>query len=156
MIAIEPLLQMTPDCRTMADNARGEGWRFMDRLLREWARGENRFDGAGECLLGAYAAGVLIGVGGINRDPYVGDGLVGRMRHIFVRPAWRKQGVGQRLVRAILDTPHGFQTVRLRTDNAAAARLYERLGFDNVTTDEATHSRQIRRALRYPTHTSGF
>src|SRR5689334_25434208 len=77
-----------------------EGWRFVRRLADEWAAGTNRFDRPGEALFAAWSGDALVGVCGLNADPYVADQLVGRVRRLYVLRAFRGRGVGKRLVGA--------------------------------------------------------
>ena len=106
------------------------GLRFVRRLAAEWVSGHNRFDRPGEALFGAGLDSLLVGVCGLNVDPYADHARVGRMRHLYVLTAHRRLGVGRQLVGAVVAAAHGpFTTLRLSTTNPAAARLYESLGF---------------------------
>jgi GNAT superfamily N-acetyltransferase len=128
---VEPLCEALVDCLDAwaADNEQA-GSRIIRRLVDEWASGVNRFDGAGEALLGAWVDGRLVGVCGLNVDPYAAKAAVGRVRHLYVLAEFRRLGVGRSLVAAVVDAARGhFHTLRLRTTNPAAARLYEALGF---------------------------
>ena len=129
-----------PGLDQMQAEARKDGYRFLDTLLDEWADGKNRFDGAGEVLCGHFDSGLLIAVGGLNQDQFLGDPKVGRIRRVYVRQAWRNCGIGG----ALLDTLLGhaiahFSSVRLRAENSNAARLYERRGFVPIDSSTATH-----------------
>jgi len=67
---------------------------------------------------------------GLNVDPYASDEHVGRVRHLYVLSAFRRRGVGRQLVERVVRAAHGrFDEVRLRTNDPAAAHLYEALGF---------------------------
>jgi GNAT superfamily N-acetyltransferase len=106
------------------------GLRFVRRLAEEWASGGNRFDLPGEILLGAWMDARLVGVCGLNVDPYTAAPGVGRVRHLYVLAAHRRQGVGRQLVARVVALARGsFVTLRLSTENPAAVRLYETLGF---------------------------
>jgi len=106
------------------------GTRFVRRLVEEWASGANRFDRPGEALFGAWVDGRLIGVCGLNVDPYARDERIGRVRHLYVRVAFRRLGMGRQLMTHVIEAARGrFDSVRLRTSNPAAVRLYEALGF---------------------------
>lgn len=130
-----------PGFQDLAKVARSEGYRFLDRLDREWADGSNRFDQAGECLLGLFEGGVLVAVGGLNRDPYASDPGTGRVRHLYVRPNWRRAGLATRLIQELLLRGGlAFERLRLRTENPAAGRLYEGLGFSPTDEPDATHT----------------
>jgi len=121
-------------------DARTEGYRFIDRLADDWESGANRFDAPGETLCGCAENGLLVAVGGLNRDPFADGADTGRIRRVYVRPNFRRQGIGRALVAALIDQGRGrFQILRLRTDNAGAARLYEQLGFEPVEEERVTH-----------------
>ena len=126
------------------------GLRLVRRLADEWATGANRFDRPGEILFGAFIDGRLVGVCGLNIDPYAGDERVGRLRHLYVLSAFRRMGVGRQLVERVMKAAHGrFDAVRLRTNDAAAARLYETLGFRrDVGRDDCTHVANLAPELR--------
>ena len=105
------------------------GSRFLRRLAEEWAGGQNRFDRPGEALFGARLDGRMVGVCGLNVDPYTTAPRVGRLRHLYVLSACRRLGIGARLAEEVIHAAAGpFDIVRLSTQNPAAARLYERLG----------------------------
>jgi GNAT superfamily N-acetyltransferase len=130
-LAIERLSDLTSRdvADLLADSERFES-RIVRRLVEEWGSGANRFDRPGEALFGARGAGPLLGVCGLNIDPYAGQERVGRVRHLYVLSTSRRMGVGQQLVLRVIQAAHGrFDELRLRTNNPAAARLYEALGF---------------------------
>lgn len=68
---------------------------FLRRLSDEWKSGANRFEQVGEILLGAKCNERLIGVCGLNVDPYVRSPGVGRLRHLYVSPHTRQAGLGR-------------------------------------------------------------
>ena len=110
------------------------------RLADEWRDGSNRFDRPGEALFGAWVDDRLVGVCGLNIDPYARDDRVGRVRHLYVLAASRRLGVARALMAETLAAARGrFPTLRLSTSNPAAARLYESLGFRPVTQPHCTH-----------------
>lgn len=121
--------------------SRAEGHDLVERLVDDWEDGSNRFDRPGEVALEARLGSRLVGVGGLNRDPYLDDPTVGRIRHVYVSPDARGLGVGRVLVMSLVEHARGhFSRVRLRAGPAEASGFYLRLGFD-VTPDEsdATH-----------------
>jgi adenylate kinase family enzyme/GNAT superfamily N-acetyltransferase len=120
------------------------GLRFVRRLAEEWAGGRNRFDRPGETCFGAWVDGRLVGVCGLNVDPYSAGPGVGRVRHLYVLSDLRGHGVGERLVRHVIAAARGrFDTLRLRTQNPPAARLYERLGFRRSDGADCTHLMEL-------------
>lgn len=140
-VDIRPVTPLGPLIAPFRDEAARQGFRLIDNLVRDWERGANRFEQPGECFLGAFVDEVLVGVGGLNRDPYADRDSVARIRHVYVLNRCRRAGVGRRLVLALLDRAlAAFDAVRLRTDTAAGAAFYASLGFRETGGDEATHS----------------
>jgi ribosomal protein S18 acetylase RimI-like enzyme len=122
------------------------GVRFLRRLADEWANGTNRFDHPGEALFVARNENHVVAVCGLNVDPHLGDGAVGRLRHLYVLEGYRRHGIGERLVAAVIAAAAGarFRRLRLRTSNAIAARLYERAGFRASGESDASHVLTLR------------
>jgi len=91
-------------------------------------------------LCGHLDQGLLVAVGGLNCDPFAGRPEVGRIRRVYVRPAWRNKGIGRALVISLIEQARThFRCVRLRAENEEAARLYERIGFTPIANPDATH-----------------
>ena len=122
------------------------GLGFVRRLAEEFASGRNRFDRPGEALFAATLSERMIGVCGLNIDPYTSAPKVGRVRHLYVLVEHRHLGVGRQLVGEIIRVAReSFEHLRLRTNNPAAARLYERMGFRRCdAADDCTHLMDLR------------
>lgn len=127
------------DIADLVASARSEGFEFLDRLVREWEDGTNRFDSPGEVLYVATLDDRTIGMAGLSLQR---EGL-GRVRRVYVHPEFRQKGLGGRLIRHIVDRSRGiFGELVLFTDQEGAKRLYERLGFQPESPegpDHATH-----------------
>ncbi|MCL6444274.1 MAG: GNAT family N-acetyltransferase [Alicyclobacillus sp.] len=107
-----------------------EGYRFLRRLHDDYASGANRFDGEGEALFTAQLGNQIVGMCGLNQDPYAADRHVGRLRRLYVHPDFRRYGIGKQLVsRAIEEAKRFFEVVTLRTDNPSADAFYRAIGF---------------------------
>ncbi|MGH9331210.1 MAG: GNAT family N-acetyltransferase [Vicinamibacterales bacterium] len=121
------------------------GLRFIRRLAEEWASGANRFDRPGEALFVGRVAGEVVGVCGLNVDPYADEPTVGRVRHLYVLVAHRRRGIGRQLVTEVIETARSrFDRLRLRTENAGAAQFYETLGFRrSVGVRDCTHIMEL-------------
>ena len=122
-IAIEPI---TPDAAGFADlraESEDEKFRMLSRLETHWRSGENTFSAAGEKLLGVFIDGRLVGVCGLNRDPFSQHPRAGRIRHLYVSKNYRRSGAGSALLAALMananawfdvvnthapETAHGF------------------------------------------------
>jgi GNAT superfamily N-acetyltransferase len=106
------------------------GYQFVRRLVNEWERSVNRFTRPGEALFVAELGGMVVGVCGLNIDPYLEDPSVGRVRNVYVLAACRGRGFGRQLVEQAIAAGRGhFDRLRLRADETGPARLYESLGF---------------------------
>jgi GNAT superfamily N-acetyltransferase len=131
---------------TLVAESERSGLRLVRRLIAEWVSGANRFDQPGEALYAARVNGEIVGACGLNVDPYTVEGRVGRVRHLYVREAYRRHGIGRRLVEEVIAAARGsFDRLRLRTANPEAARLYEALGFAPCAGEaDCTHALDLR------------
>lgn len=128
----------------LVELSKAEGHDLVERLVDDWRDGSNRFDRIGEVACRVRLGAELVAVGGLNRDPYIDDPKVGRIRHVYVVPEARGAGVGRALVEALVDHARSrFTRVRLRTMTAAAAGFYRALGFEE-TPEEAESTHHIR------------
>lgn len=124
--------------------AEGENFKFIRRLVSDWHSGLNRFSEFGECLMGAFEGDRLIAIGGLNIDPYITSADTGRLRHLYVNNAFRRQRIGGALVDRLLAHAKGrFHIVRLRTDTSIAAAFYIRRGFSPIDDGTASHIKII-------------
>jgi GNAT superfamily N-acetyltransferase len=140
-LAIERIAAPPAEIDELTRHARAEGFAFLDRLRAEWDAGTNRFARPGEALFAARLDGRLVGVCGLNVDPYAGDPMVGRLRHLYVLPDARRIGVARALVAAALAAgAPAFARVRLRTTTPDADRFYVAVGFARVAETNATHA----------------
>lgn len=114
---------------------------LVKRAIDDWMDGVNRFDRPGEALFVATTQAGTVGMCGLNIDPYEDDSSLGRIRHLYVLPEFRRQRIGQRLVdRCLLEAEGVFQRVRVRTFDPVAASFYEAIGFEVVEAEYATHA----------------
>ena len=122
-----------------------EGFQFVERLVTELANHPEQYEGQGAALLGGYALGQLVAIGGFSADPYTKEQGLGRLRRVYVLPAWRGMGAGRRLVRALeAQAAETYRALVLRTDTAAAEGFYEALGYAPLPTGgTATHRRSL-------------
>jgi GNAT superfamily N-acetyltransferase len=129
------------DLLPLLDASESEGFRFVRRVFNEWKTGANRFGEPGEALFGAFANGQLVGICGLMADPYAQAEGVGRLRNLYVLPAWRRHGVGRRLVEATVNSAKlSFHLLRLRAGTPSAARFYDGLGFGATASEpDSTH-----------------
>jgi GNAT superfamily N-acetyltransferase len=121
----------------LREEARAEGYLFVERLAADWAARRMRFDRDGEALLAAHVTGRLAGIGGLTIEPVLPGAL--RMRRFYVRPLFRRAGIGRKLATALLEPAR--TTGLLVTVNAApaSASFWESLGFAPDMRDGHTH-----------------
>ena len=144
---LQPVIEELPaGFDALRTEACAEGYRFVERLVTDWESGTIRFDRQGEALLAARLHCVLAGIGGLTIDPVVPDAL--RMRRFYVRPAYRRSGMGRELATALLEWARSFS--RLVTVNAgpASAAFWESLGFAPDARDRHTHIQQLDKRRR--------
>jgi GNAT superfamily N-acetyltransferase len=140
MITIQPIELPVPGMEQLQVEALQEGFLFIERLWKEWQNGKNRFTAPGERLYGCMDEAILVAIGGLNQDPFDGSTGIGRIRRVYVRPAWRNKGIGEALVHTLVENARtSFTALHLRTGNPTAARLYERIGFSRSLALNATH-----------------
>jgi GNAT superfamily N-acetyltransferase len=107
-----------------------EGHHHIQRLLDDYKTGVNRFALPGECLFLALQEERVIGVCGLNRDLQNGI-LYGRLRRFYVIKAFRRSGIGKRLVDAVIaNATTSFKYICLHTDSPIAAAFYKSMGFE--------------------------
>ncbi len=120
----------------IAQEASDDGHNMVQRLVDAWLDESNRFNLAGEALYLAIhtPTHTIVGVGGLNIDPYERDAAaVGRVRHVFISPAYRRLGIGNKLMHKIIETSiASFGTLQLRTHDSQADAFYQALGFEST------------------------
>ncbi|MBP1172916.1 GNAT superfamily N-acetyltransferase [Paenibacillus sp. 1182] len=118
-----------------------EGFSYLRRLTEEYKHNINRFDKKGELLIGAYHSEKLIGICGLNQDPFLNDKYVSRLRRVYVSPVYRRHGVGRKLVEYIITHARQyFKILVLRTLTNEGRAFYHSLGFIfDPQTEHYTH-----------------
>ena len=131
----------------LAEEARSEGHEFVIRLIQSWLSAENQFNRRGEVLYAVTFENNLVGVGGLNLDPYAENPLVGRVRHLYISKKYRRQGAARALVEEIIHkAKETFSVLRLRTSSPEADLFYCSLGFEAQTEQkECTHILRLNR-----------
>lgn len=131
----------------LIEESEKQGFRFVRRLVTEYVNGENTFSLEGEVLYGAYDSnGLLVGVAGLNQDPYSGETSVGRVRRCYVANEMRGQGIGKLLIEKLIKDADGMFTVLvLHTDTEEGDRFYQAIGFvsDSERFPKSSHYYEI-------------
>lgn len=131
--------ELPADFGPLRDLSVREGFGMLPRLELQWAEGK-QFQRPGEILLGGFADGQLVAIGGLTqtREPHIL-----RVRRVYVRPDFRRTGVGGTLMWALIAhaQSQNARELELLTDTEAGARFYESLGFVPVAEEGTTHRR---------------
>lgn len=132
---------LTPPLGLLLQESVAEGFRFLSRLVTDWESGVNRFARSDEVVFLAFIDDDVVGIGGLNVDPYASSDSIGRVRHVYVSPIHRRRGIGRALMQQVLNAARGkFRLVRLRTDTREGDCFYRSLGFKSyVNPQDATH-----------------
>ena len=89
----------------------------------------------GQFLL-AFVDGMLAGCGGVRALPDADYANACEMKRLYVRPAFRRFGLGRMLVQALIDEARraGYSVLLLDTldDMEAARGMYASLGFEEI------------------------
>lgn len=129
----------------LLEESLSQGFRFLERLVQDYRSGLNCFEKPGEVLLTASFQSTVIGVGGLNQDPYFNDSKIGRLRHLYVQSGWRRRGVGRLLVHHLIhEASQHYQLLTLRTDTPAGNQFYQKLQFKTQPNwEHTTHHLQL-------------
>ena len=125
---------------SLVEESKRVGYDFLQRTIDDWYNGANKFDRPGEKLWGLFIGKELIGIGGLNIDPYSPTPKVGRVRHLYIREDRRRAGYATLIMNKIMEeASYNFTVLRLFTDNTGASAFYEKLGFKQTEEDKASH-----------------
>lgn len=140
VIPIDDLLAV--DLSHLVEESKTDGFRFLERLVKDYQSGDNTFHQPGERLLGVYKGNVLVAIGGLNVDPFSEDVKVGRLRRFYVAKDHRRRRIGSLLIDAIIEGASDyFDVLVLHTDTEQAGTFYKAYGFsEDRRYPNATHS----------------
>lgn len=135
MVSIRRAVALPNDIDSMAGAADREDLGLVARLAADYRADKNRFDGPGEGLWAARRDGVLIGVCGLNQDPFAEPAeLAGRVRRLYVRPECRRQGVAAALLDAVEEQARShFAILAAFTTDERAQAFYRGRGYETIT-----------------------
>ncbi len=139
-IIIANITPDTPGFFALKAESMAAGFNMLRRLEENWLSRQNRFDKPGEKLAGAFADNLLIGLCGLNQDPWASSTRAGRLRHLYVSAEWRRMQVGITLLGAMLaGADRWFDFINTNAP-LSAFTFYERAGFIPLTdVDKVTH-----------------
>ncbi|MGG0662810.1 GNAT family N-acetyltransferase [Viridibacillus arvi] len=123
------------DIDGLVKQSKADGFRFVERLVNDYKNGSNTFNHIGEGLFGVFnEEGVLVAIGGLNKDPFSNEQSIGRLRRFYVSKAYRRNGIGSLLVKRIIDEAKKYyKIIVLHTDTEQADKFYSSIGFSKKT-----------------------
>ncbi|MGE7924064.1 GNAT family N-acetyltransferase [Viridibacillus arvi] len=123
------------DIDSLVKQSKADGFRFVERLVNDYKNGSNTFNHIGEGLFGVFnEEGVLVAIGGLNKDPFSNEQSIGRLRRFYVCKAYRRNGIGSLLVKRIIDEAKKYyKIIVLHTDTEQADKFYSSIGFSKKT-----------------------
>ncbi|MGH1256118.1 MULTISPECIES: GNAT family N-acetyltransferase [Bacillus] len=114
----------------LVQESKEEGFNFLIKLISEYENKINIFNKTGECLYGIFQGEKLIGIGGLNEDPYTENNKISRLRRFYIAKEYRRKGLGRLLlVRIISDAKKHFNIVVLNADTVQGDKFYTSIGF---------------------------
>ncbi|MDA2516308.1 GNAT family N-acetyltransferase [Bacillus cereus] len=114
----------------LVQDSEEEGFNFLIRLINEYKNEINTFNKTGECLYGIFRGDMLIGVGGLNEDPYTKDNKIGRLRRFYISKDFRRIGLGNLLLNQLLcHAEKYFEVIVLHADTKQGDAFYTANGF---------------------------
>ncbi len=105
-------------------------------------------------FVAVVADGEMAGMAGFTPDGGSRDGPKGRVWTVYVKRSWRARGVGEALVRAVVEHAKSIVPdlhLSCTASNRAARALYERVGFRLVSI-EADVTNEVSGQLRDEAH----
>ncbi len=135
------------ELQPLIEDSKNQGIFLIQRLVDDWISGTNCFNREGEILLGARDDDKLVGLCGLNLDPYHPVSGLGRVRHLYVLSSKRRQGIGTQLIKQIIQqAQQHFDVLNLRTTNSEADKFYLAQGFRrSYERPECTHILNLRK-----------
>ena len=137
-LIIKQIGNLPEDIRSeLSRTAAEEGFRPIRWLIEDWEDETNRFSLPGEALYEVRDGNRLVGICGLNRDPFSKREKIGRLRRLYVLPEFRRKGVGRQLVLKVIEDAVGqFEFIRLMTLDDRSAQFFEAVGFHAVEGEE--------------------
>ena len=109
----------------LVQESKDEGFYFLIKLISEYENKINTFNKTGECLYGIFHGEKLIGIGGLNEDPYTENNKIGRLRRFYITKDYRRIGLGNLLLKRLLyHAEKYFKVVVLHTDTKQGDAFY--------------------------------
>ena len=119
--------------------AKAEGYNFLDRLAKNWQGGAYLGD-ADASVFGVFGMENLVAIGAQTADEYDPSPDHRRLRHFYVHPDARRNGVGRALAGALIQ--EAFQRapyLHLRATHDLSRAFWDAMGFERVDRPDRSH-----------------
>lgn len=119
--------------------AKSEGYDFLDRLARNW-RGGAYLGDADASVFGVFGFEDLIAIGAQTADEHDPSPDHRRLRHFYVHPVSRRNGIGRTLAGALIQ--EAFQLapyLHLRATHDLSRAFWDAMGFERVDRADRSH-----------------
>lgn len=144
---IEPITALPAQFNDLRADARAEGFTNIEALWREWHEESRYFDRPGEMLVIAFIGQDVAGIGGVTEDFIDASWL--RMRRFYVRPNFRRQGVGKAIAEYLLGRALRLnRQIVLHTETSEGAAFWQAMGFIQIDREKTTHAIPARSARK--------
>jgi GNAT superfamily N-acetyltransferase len=142
---IERIYKLPDDIHLLLEESLEEQFVALKRLQESYIDGANTFSLPGEALFSARVGGELVGICGLNIDPYQESSKIGRVRHLYVAKAHRLNGIGRKLISEIeAFAQASFSGLQLYTDDQNSGAFYVAIGYKKGGVGKASHVKQFK------------
>lgn len=124
---------------TLNDCAKIEGYGFLDRLAKNWQGGAYLGD-TDASVFGVFGLGDLVAIGAQTADEYDSSPDHRRLRHFYVHPDARRNGIGRNLAGTLIQ--EAFQLapyLHLRATHDLSRAFWDAMGFERVDRPDRSH-----------------
>ncbi|MGO1164127.1 GNAT family N-acetyltransferase [Brucella sp. C7-11G] len=137
-VVIRQIVELPAQLDQLQQEAEAEGLDMISMLRDEWRSGANRFDRPGEILAIGTVDGVIAGIGGTTQD-FMDSSWI-RMRRFYVRPAYRRRGVGRQIALFVLNHAMTFdRPIVLYSANPDAELFWPTIGLIPIERENTNH-----------------
>ena len=142
---IERIRKLPDDFHFLLEESLEENFGALKRLQNSHIDGTNTFSLPGEALFAARIGGELVGICGLNIDPYQESSDIGRVRHLYVAKAHRLNGVGKQLISELeAFAQASFSGLQLYTDDPNSGAFYVAIGYERGGIGKASHVKKLK------------
>lgn len=132
---------LPPDFKRLDEAARAEGFAFLDRLDARWRNGAY-MDDSKASLLAVVSDTDMLAIGAQTYDEYDPHPDHRRIRHFYVLPSARRDGVGRLLADALTKRALAIAPrLHLRATHAVSTAFWDAMGFARVARADRSHEK---------------